>query len=69
MLKTHAFLALVGGTISGYSGEITATWTGLTRGVGPRRPDIVENRPALSRWHPEYHDKFEQFLNAPDELT
>jgi len=23
--------------------------------------DIVDNRPALSRWHPEYRDKFEKF--------
>jgi NAD(P)-dependent dehydrogenase (short-subunit alcohol dehydrogenase family) len=39
----------------------------VTRAVDERRilwaaGDIVENRPALSRWHPEYHDKFEQFL-------
>src|SRR5580692_11631077 len=40
----------------------------VTRAVDERRilwaaGDIVENRPALSRWHPEYHDKFERFLN------
>jgi len=26
--------------------------------------DITENRPALSRWHPDYKDAFEQFLRA-----
>jgi NAD(P)-dependent dehydrogenase (short-subunit alcohol dehydrogenase family) len=26
--------------------------------------DIVENRPALSRWHPDYKDEFERFLHA-----
>ena len=41
----------------------------VTRAVDERRilwaaGDIVENRPALSRWHPEYNDKFEQFLKA-----
>ena len=24
--------------------------------------DIIENRPALSRWHPDYGDKFKAFL-------
>ncbi len=28
--------------------------------------DIVENRPALSRWHPDYKEAFEGFLKAPD---
>ncbi|MDB5486683.1 MAG: short-chain dehydrogenase [Reyranella sp.] len=28
--------------------------------------DIVENRPPLSRWHPDYKDTFETFLKAPD---
>ncbi len=27
--------------------------------------DIVENRPALSRWHPDYKDAFERFMKAP----
>ncbi len=26
--------------------------------------DIVENRPALSRWHPDHKDAFEKFLKA-----
>jgi len=26
--------------------------------------DIVENRPPLSRWHPDYQDKFKAFLEA-----
>ena len=25
--------------------------------------DIVENRPALSRWHPDYADAFAKFMN------
>ena len=29
--------------------------------------DIVENRPPLSRWHPDYGDAFEAFLNADGE--
>lgn len=28
--------------------------------------DIVENRPPLSRWHPEYKDAFDRFLKAKD---
>ena len=24
--------------------------------------DIVENRPALSRWHPDYKDAFARFM-------
>ena len=27
--------------------------------------DVVENRPALSRWHPDYKDAFEAFMKAP----
>jgi NAD(P)-dependent dehydrogenase (short-subunit alcohol dehydrogenase family) len=27
--------------------------------------DLVENRPALSRWHPDYKDAFETFMKAP----
>ena len=27
--------------------------------------DIVENRPALSRWHPDYKDAFARFMRAP----
>ena len=27
--------------------------------------DLVENRPALSRWHPDYKDAFEAFMRAP----
>ncbi len=26
--------------------------------------DIIENRPALSRWHPDWKDAFEQFMKA-----
>ena len=26
--------------------------------------DIVENRPALSRWHPDYADAFAKFMNV-----
>ncbi|KQV20538.1 short-chain dehydrogenase [Rhizobium sp. Root1203] len=28
--------------------------------------DIIENRPPLSRWHPDYADKFRAFLDAKD---
>lgn len=28
--------------------------------------DIIENRPPLSRWHPDYADKFKAFLDAKD---
>jgi len=39
----------------------------VTRAVDERRiawaaGDIVENRPALSRWHPDYKAAFERFL-------
>jgi NAD(P)-dependent dehydrogenase (short-subunit alcohol dehydrogenase family) len=39
----------------------------VTRAVDERRiawaaGDIVENRPALSRWHPDYEQAFERFL-------
>jgi len=41
----------------------------VTRAADERRiawaaGDIVENRPALSRWHPDYKDAFERFLKA-----
>jgi NAD(P)-dependent dehydrogenase (short-subunit alcohol dehydrogenase family) len=41
----------------------------VTRAVDERRiawaaGDIVENRPALSRWHPDYKAAFEKFLNS-----
>jgi len=41
----------------------------VTRAVDERRiawaaGDIVENRPALSRWHPDYRQAFERFLNS-----
>jgi NAD(P)-dependent dehydrogenase (short-subunit alcohol dehydrogenase family) len=27
--------------------------------------DIIQNRPALSRWHPDYKDAFDAFMKAP----
>ena len=41
----------------------------VTREIDERRiqwaaGDITENRPALSRWHPDYKTAFEQFLHA-----
>ena len=41
----------------------------VTRAVDERRiawaaGDIVENRPALSRWHPDYKQAFERFLGG-----
>jgi NAD(P)-dependent dehydrogenase (short-subunit alcohol dehydrogenase family) len=43
----------------------------VTREVDNKRmiwatQDITENRPPLSRWHPDYKDAFAAFLNAPD---
>ena len=28
--------------------------------------DIIENRPPLSRWHPDYGERFTQFLKSPE---
>jgi NAD(P)-dependent dehydrogenase (short-subunit alcohol dehydrogenase family) len=41
----------------------------VTRAIDERRilwaaGDIVENRPALSRWHPDYAEAFDRFLQA-----
>jgi hypothetical protein len=41
----------------------------VTRAVDEHRiawaaGDIIENRPPLSRWHPDYRDAFEQFLRS-----
>jgi NAD(P)-dependent dehydrogenase (short-subunit alcohol dehydrogenase family) len=43
---------------------------GVTRELDERRilwatGDIVENRPPLSRWHPDYRDAFAEFAKAP----
>jgi hypothetical protein len=27
--------------------------------------DIIRNRPALSRWHPDYKEAFDAFMKAP----
>jgi NAD(P)-dependent dehydrogenase (short-subunit alcohol dehydrogenase family) len=40
----------------------------VTRDIDNRRilwtaEDIIRNRPALSRWHPDYSDEFAEFLN------
>jgi NAD(P)-dependent dehydrogenase (short-subunit alcohol dehydrogenase family) len=42
----------------------------VTRDMDERRMewaanDIIRNRPALSRWHPDYKDTFEAFMKAP----
>jgi len=42
----------------------------VTRDMDERRMewaanDIIQNRPALSRWHPEYKDAFDAFMKAP----
>ena len=42
----------------------------VTREMDERRMlwaarDIIENRPALSRWHPDYKEAFAQFMKAP----
>jgi NAD(P)-dependent dehydrogenase (short-subunit alcohol dehydrogenase family) len=44
----------------------------VTRAVDVRRilwaaQDITQNRPALSRWHPDYAHAFDQFLHAADQ--
>jgi NAD(P)-dependent dehydrogenase (short-subunit alcohol dehydrogenase family) len=44
----------------------------VTRALDERRiqwaaDDIIRNRPALSRWHPEHAAAFQAFVNAPDE--
>jgi NAD(P)-dependent dehydrogenase (short-subunit alcohol dehydrogenase family) len=31
--------------------------------------DLVENRPALSRWHPDYKEAFDAFMEAPRQRT
>jgi NAD(P)-dependent dehydrogenase (short-subunit alcohol dehydrogenase family) len=31
--------------------------------------DLVENRPALSRWHPDYKEAFDAFMEAPRPRT
>ena len=41
----------------------------VTRAVDERRiawaaGDLIESRPALSRWHPDYKEAFERFLNG-----
>jgi len=43
----------------------------VTREIDHRRilwaaGDIAQNRPALSRWHPDYKDAFEKFLHAEE---
>jgi NAD(P)-dependent dehydrogenase (short-subunit alcohol dehydrogenase family) len=42
----------------------------VTRDMDERRmqwaaEDIIKNRPALSRWHPDYKDAFDAFMKAP----
>jgi NAD(P)-dependent dehydrogenase (short-subunit alcohol dehydrogenase family) len=42
----------------------------VTRDVDNRRilwgvEDIIRNRPALSRWHPDYRDEFAEFMTLP----
>jgi NAD(P)-dependent dehydrogenase (short-subunit alcohol dehydrogenase family) len=42
----------------------------VTRDMDERRmqwaaEDIIQNRPALSRWHPDYKDAFDAFMKAP----
>jgi hypothetical protein len=42
----------------------------VTRAMDERRMewaanDIIQNRPALSRWHPDYKDAFDAFMKAP----
>jgi hypothetical protein len=44
----------------------------VTRGVDNRRmhwamQDIIRNRPALSRWHPDYKESFESFQKSGED--
>jgi NAD(P)-dependent dehydrogenase (short-subunit alcohol dehydrogenase family) len=44
----------------------------VTREIDNRRilwaaQDITQNRPALSRWHPDFKARFEAFLSAPED--
>jgi hypothetical protein len=44
----------------------------VTRAIDNRRilwsaQDITQNRPALSRWHPDYQAAFARFLNDADD--
>ena len=46
----------------------------VTRDMDERRilwaaQDIIENRPALSRWHPDYKDAFAELMKAPRALA
>ena len=49
---------------------VRSTWAGVPlpfAGLDNRRSlraaqDITQNRPALSRWHPDYRDEFAEFL-------
>ena len=45
----------------------------VTRPVDERRiawsaGDLIENRPALSRWHPDYKEAFERFSRSTQEM-
>ena len=42
----------------------------VTRDIDERRilwaaEDIIKDRPALSRWHPDYKEAFAAFMKAP----
>jgi hypothetical protein len=44
----------------------------VTRAIDNRRilwaaQDITQNRPALSRWHPDYAKAFDSFLHSEDQ--
>jgi hypothetical protein len=41
----------------------------VTRDIDEKRTlwaagDIVENRPALSRWHPDFKEKFAEYMRT-----
>lgn len=43
----------------------------VTREIDNRRmywamQDIIQNRPPLSRWHPDYKDEFAHFIQSGD---
>jgi hypothetical protein len=36
--------------------------TGQYQAAATAAEDLIRNRPALSRWHPDYADEFAEFL-------
>ena len=59
-----------GAVITGGAGGIGLATARQLAVFGMRRilwaaGDLIENRPALSRWHPDYKEAFATFIKAP----